>query len=181
MIRFSLILKLIFTTYTGKYVELVTLHIRIVAVGRMKEPFYHLAQDEYKKRLQRYTKLAVVEVADEPIPRGAQERLAVTQREGERLLERVLPGSLIVAMDPRGQEFTSETFAAWIRRQIDTGRGEFSFLLGGTLGLSSAVLPGADLRFSLSRLTFPHQLARLVLLEQLYRAFRIIRREPYHY
>jgi 23S rRNA (pseudouridine1915-N3)-methyltransferase len=163
--------------------------IRIVAVGRIKEPGFVLAQEEYAKRLQRYSRLEIIEVDDEPVPSGDRQRQAVKMREGERLLRRLrAPASagrdcLLVALDSRGDQFTSEALAAWLdQHQAPDGRhGELAFMLGGTLGLSPAVLAQADLRLSLSSLTLPHQLARVVLLEQLYRAFRILRREPYHY
>jgi 23S rRNA (pseudouridine1915-N3)-methyltransferase len=159
--------------------------IRIVAVGRIKEPGFVLAQEEYAKRLQRYSRLEIIEVDDEPVPSGDRQRQAVKLREGERLWRRARQAPagqdcLLVALDSQGDQFTSEALAAWLG-QRQTGYGELTFMLGGTLGLSPDLLAGADLRLSLSSLTFPHQLARVVLLEQLYRAFRILRREPYHY
>ncbi len=170
------------------------MQIRIVAVGRIKEPGFVLAQEEYAKRLQRYSRLEIIEVDDDPVPSGDRQRQAVKLREGERLLRRARAGvpagpgtaqdCLLVALDSRGDQFTSEALAAWLGQpQAPDGRGhgDLTFMLGGTLGLSPAVLAQADLRLSLSSLTFPHQLARVVLLEQLYRAFRILRREPYHY
>ncbi len=157
------------------------MRLLIAAVGQMKEPFYREAQEEYAKRIGRYARLSIVEVADEPLPLGEQERLAVKEREGERLLKRVPAGFFKVALDPRGEELSSEGFAAWLKRRMNSGRADIAFLVGGTLGLSEAVLRGSDFVLSLSRLTFPHQLARLIILEQIYRAFRIIRNEPYHY
>jgi 23S rRNA (pseudouridine1915-N3)-methyltransferase len=157
------------------------MHIRIVAVGRIKEPGFVLAQDEYAKRLLRYTRLEIIEVDDEPVPSGDQERQAVKIREGERLQRRVPQGCLLVAMDSMGAQFTSEAFAAWLGQQQMTGRGNLVFMLGGTLGLPPTMLAQAYLRLSLSAFTFPHQLARVVLMEQLYRSFRILRQEPYHY
>jgi 23S rRNA (pseudouridine1915-N3)-methyltransferase len=156
-------------------------HIRVVAVGRVKEPGFVLAQEEYVKRLSRYTRLEIIEVDDEPVPSGDQERRAVKVREGERLQRRAPQGCLLVAMDPVGAQFTSEAFASWLGQQQMAGRQDIVFMLGGTLGLPPAVLTQAYLRLSLSAFTFPHQLARVVLLEQLYRSFRILRQEPYHY
>jgi 23S rRNA (pseudouridine1915-N3)-methyltransferase len=179
--------------------------IRIVAVGRIKEPGFVLAQAEYAKRLQRYVRLEIIEVDDEPVPAGDRQREAVKLREGERLQRRARAGvpasagrtpagpgtrvpsgrdCLLVALDSRGDQFTSGALAAWLgQHQAPDGRGhgDLTFMLGGALGLSPAVLAQAGLRLSLSSLTFPHQLARVVLLEQLYRAFRILRWEPYHY
>lgn len=169
-------------------------HISVVAVGRVKDPGYNLAQEEYVKRLQRYARLEIVEVDDEPVPSGRRpsEREGVKLREGERLLRRLPPNSLSVALDSRGRQFTSEEFAAWLGRiqrvpagclpqRARRGQGDLTFLLGGTLGLPPMLLDRACLSLSLSSFTFPHQLARVILLEQLYRAFRILRQEPYHY
>lgn len=156
------------------------MHLWVCAVGHMKEPFYRQAQDEYSKRLQKYASLTVAEVAAEPVPQGQQDRLAVKQREGQRLQKRVHPGSLMVALDMRGQAFSSEQLASWLGSEIDSGCGAISFLIGGTLGLSHEVLEQSRL-ISLSRLTFPHQMARVILLEQLYRAYRILSHAPYHY
>lgn len=156
------------------------MHLKIIAVGHMKEPFYRLAQEEYRKRLEKYARLTIIEVADEPVPGGEKERSLVKDREGERLLRKA-PDCLGVALDPRGKAFTSEELASWLSREMNSGRGEIAFFLGGTLGLSPSVLQRADLSLSLSHLTFPHQLARVILLEQLYRAFRILRGEPYHH
>ena len=157
------------------------MQIRIVAVGRIREPGFVLAQAEYAKRLQRYVSLEMIEVDDEPVPSGDRLRQAVKLREGARLQCHAKDG-LLVALDAQGEQFTSESFAAWLEQQqrASGGRGPV-FMLGGTLGLSPEILAQADLRLSLSSLTFPHQLARVVLLEQLYRSFRILRREPYHY
>lgn len=157
------------------------MRLLIAAVGQMREPFYRKAQEEYARRIRRYARLSIVEVADDPVPQGEQERLAVKEREGERLLRKVPSGFLKVVLDPRGEEFGSEAFAAWLEERMKSGSVDIAFVIGGTLGLPPAVLEGADLILSMSRLTFPHQLARLILLEQIYRAFRIIRQEPYHY
>jgi 23S rRNA (pseudouridine1915-N3)-methyltransferase len=158
--------------------------IRIAAVGRIREPGFVLAQEEYAKRLQRYSRLEIIEVDDEPVPSGDRRRQAVKLREGERLQRRLPQDCLLVALDSRGEQFSSEALAAWLGRQMAPGgggHGDLTFVLGGTLGLSPDLLARANLRLSMSSLTFPHQLARVVLLEQLYRAFRILRREPYHY
>ncbi|KUK36565.1 MAG: Ribosomal RNA large subunit methyltransferase H [Thermacetogenium phaeum] len=156
------------------------MRLKVIAVGHLKEPFYRLAQEEYRKRLQRYARVTIIEVADEPVPEREKERNLVKEREGERLLRKA-PNCLCVTLDPGGKALTSEELASWLGREMDAGRGEIAFFLGGTLGLSPSVLRRADLSLSLSRLTFPHQLARIILLEQLYRAFRILRGEPYHY
>ncbi len=160
------------------------MRISIVAVGRVKEPGYIMAQEEYVKRLQRYTRLEIIEVDDDPVPSGARERQAVKLREGERLRRRLSDSCQQVALDLQGARFTSEELAAWLGQQQRALTGcppQISFIIGGTLGLSPAILDQAHMRLSLSTFTFPHQLARVILLEQLYRAFRILRQEPYHY
>jgi 23S rRNA (pseudouridine1915-N3)-methyltransferase len=157
--------------------------IQVIAVGKLKEPFYQAAQEEYCKRLKVYTNLFVEEVAEEKLPpdSGVQVLQKVRQREGERLLKRLKPHAKCIALDPCGKMFSSEEFAGWLGEQISIGVNLLSFLIGGTVGLPTCVLEKADLVWSLSRLTFPHQLARVILLEQLYRAFKILRNEPYHY
>ncbi|MGD0152787.1 MAG: 23S rRNA (pseudouridine(1915)-N(3))-methyltransferase RlmH [Thermacetogeniaceae bacterium] len=168
------------------------MRISIVAVGRVKEPGYIMAQEEYVKRLQRYTHLEIIEVDNEPVPSGDRERQAVKLREGERLQRRLSDSCQQVALDLQGARFTSEELAAWLGQQQQVlagcppqgarqGKGEISFIIGGTLGLSPAILDQAHMCLSLSTFTFPHQLARVILLEQLYRAYRILRQEPYHY
>ncbi len=146
----------------------------------MKEPFYLAAQEEYRKRLEKYARVSILEVADDPVPKGGKDRLLVKDRQGKRLLKRA-PNFFRVAVDPRGKPFSSEELAAWFGEQMNTGRGDFTFFLGGTLGLPKSVLEKSGLILSLSRLTFPHQLARVILVEQLYRSMRILHHEPYHY
>ncbi len=151
------------------------MNLYVVAVGTLKEPFFRAAQEEYLKRLRRYARVTVLEVRDEPLSEKAP------AREGERLLKKAPRGALLVALDRRGQMFSSEEFASWLGKQAASGGRAIAFLLGGTLGLAPFVLEQAALVLSLSPLTFPHQLARVVLLEQLYRAFKIWHQEPYHY
>jgi len=156
------------------------MHFFIIAVGQMKEPFYLAAQEEYCKRLSKYARVTIQEVPDDPVPRGEKDRLHVKERQGERLLKKA-PGCFSVAVDPRGKALSSEELASWMGELFNSGRGDLAFLIGGTLGLSDSVLRHADYVLSLSRLTFPHQLARIIVLEQLYRALRILNHEPYHY
>jgi 23S rRNA (pseudouridine1915-N3)-methyltransferase len=151
--------------------------LRILAVGKLGERYWRDACDEYVKRLGRYAKVEVVEVADRSLASG--ERVAV-QAEGRDLLGSLAPGSLVVALDACGRPFTSEQFAAWLEDKMTHGLSDVTFVLGGSAGLDDPVLERADERLSLSRMTLPHQLCRVVLLEQVYRAFRIIRNEPYH-
>ncbi len=156
------------------------MHFYIIAVGQMKEPFYLAAQKEYCKRLGKYARVTIQEVVDDPVPKGEKDRLVIKERQGERLLKKA-PGRFSVALDPGGKALSSEELAFWMEDQFNAGRGEMAFFLGGTLGLPDSVLQKSDYILSLSRLTFPHQLARVIVLEQLYRALRILKHEPYHY
>ncbi|HEX3016038.1 MAG TPA: 23S rRNA (pseudouridine(1915)-N(3))-methyltransferase RlmH [Desulfobacteria bacterium] len=158
------------------------MQIRVVAVGKLKERFWRAAVEEYLKRLKSYAKVEVVEVGDEKCPEfltPAQE-LAVKDKEGERIIRGILPGSYIIALNLKGREYTSEEFAAFISDLAVNRKSQISVVIGGSLGLSAKVLETADLQLVFSRFTFPHQLIRVVLLEQVYRAFKIIRQEPYH-
>ncbi len=158
------------------------LQIRIVAVGKLKEKYWQSGVDEYLKRLRLYAKLQISEVEEERCPdtlSPAQE-LQVKEREGERILRALLPGSFVIALNLSGREFSSEQFADFLADLSLQGRSQIAFIIGGSLGLSQDVLDRADLQLVFSRFTFPHQLIRVVLLEQIYRAFRIIRHEPYH-
>ena len=150
--------------------------LRVVAVGRVKEPHWRAACDEYLKRLRPYATVDVVEVADRDISDAAR----AVNAEGADVL-RVLPDdTYAIALELNGREFTSEQLAERLSALMVRGRSDISFVIGGSAGLAAAVRERADDSLALSRMTFPHQLARVVLLEQLYRAFRIMRNEPYH-
>jgi 23S rRNA (pseudouridine1915-N3)-methyltransferase len=150
--------------------------VRVVAVGRDRSGLYAPAVEEYAKRIGRYARFELVEVAEARRHAGT---LRARGEEGETLLSRVRPGERVVALDERGEEPDSAAFAGRVGRWLRDGR-DVALLLGGADGLSPAVLARADERLSLSRLTLAHRLARLVLVEQLYRAFTILRGEPYH-
>ncbi|HEX9092701.1 MAG TPA: 23S rRNA (pseudouridine(1915)-N(3))-methyltransferase RlmH [Coriobacteriia bacterium] len=151
--------------------------LRILAVGKLKEPHWRAAADEYLKRLSRYATVEVTEVADRDLAAGAQRAMAAEAAD----LVRALPaGTRVVALDAAGGERSSEELAAWLEGCMVDGASDVTFVVGGSAGLAPEVLARADERLSLSRMTLPHQLCRVVLLEQLYRAFRIIRGEPYH-
>jgi Uncharacterized conserved protein len=160
------------------------IQIRVLAVGKVREAYWRDAAAEYRKRLSAYaTKLEVVEVADEPTPDGASpaQEEAVRLREAERLLARVGEREYVVALDgSRGATLTSEAFSAHLSRRAAEGDGAFAFVIGGSLGLHPSVLERADFALSFGALTFPHQLMRVLLLEQLYRAMKIARGEAYH-
>jgi 23S rRNA (pseudouridine1915-N3)-methyltransferase len=151
--------------------------IIIAAVGRLKRREWQTAQGDYLKRLKRYSAVSVVEVKDS-VGRGFPDAVAM-EREGEALLKATSEARRRILLTPNGRELDSEGFAAHLQRQIEL-YGHLSFLIGGPLGFSQEVESAAEEGFSLSRLTFPHELARIMFLEQLYRAFTILRGEPYH-
>lgn len=156
---------------------------RIIATGRTREPHFAAAAGEYLKRLGPYARAQIIEVPDRPVPEkgGEAARAEVRRQEGSAILRQVPSGWTLVALDPGGRQMSSEELAGWLRQQGLAGRSSLAFVLGGTLGLSGEVLAAASLRLSLSAMTFPHQLALVVLLEQLYRAARISAGEPYHW
>ncbi len=156
--------------------------ITVIAVGSIKEKFYRDAIAEYEKRLSRYCKLKIVQVEDEKTPdkmSQAQED-AVKKKEAERILKHVKEDACVIALAIRAKMYDSEAFAEEIERLGIQGSSHIQFLIGGSLGLHQDVLDRADQTMSFSTLTFPHQLMRVILLEQIYRGFRIINGEPYH-
>ena len=156
--------------------------IRILAAGRIKELFYRDALAEYVKRLHRYAQVEICEVPDEKTPEGASrtEEERILAKEGARLLKKIRIKDYVIALAIKGTEMDSPGFAGHIEALMNAGSSTLTFVIGGSLGLSPEVLTRADESISFSRLTFPHQLMRVILCEQLYRAFRIINREPYH-
>lgn len=157
-------------------------HITILAVGKLKEKYLSEGTAEYTKRLSAFARLNIVEVEDEGFadslaPAGLEK---VKEREGERLLARLRPGTFLIALDVKGRAHTSEEMAGVLSRLAVEGRGDLTFAIGGALGLSDKVLERAHLKLSFSKMTFPHQLMRLILLEQIFRWFKIVRGEPYH-
>ncbi len=153
------------------------MRIRVAAVGRLKEAHWRAACDEYLKRLRPYASVEVTEVADRDITRDASRAVAA---EGADLLRAIPESSYVVALDLAGPQVGSEAFSARLADLMVGGRSDMTFVIGGSAGLAPEVLRRSDELLSLSRMTLPHQLARVVLLEQLYRAFRIMRNEPYH-
>lgn len=156
--------------------------IKIVAVGKIRERYLAAGVEEYLKRLQPLARVEVVEVPDERLPGQPVAALeeAVKDKEGERLLAHVREGSYVVALAVEGKMLSSEDLAAMLENLALSGRSDLTFLIGGTLGLAPGVLKRADLLLSLSPMTFPHQMVRMIILEQLYRACKISRGEPYH-
>ncbi len=152
--------------------------IKILCVGSLTEPFYRDMQAEFLKRLKRYANISIIEVPDEKCRRPADGPAAV-KKEGERLLDKIDEKSYNIALDIAGISPSSEELAQKISGLIDNS-ARLCFIIGGSFGLSEAVLKKCRLRLSLSRLTFTHNMARLLLLEQLYRSFKINEGAPYH-
>jgi 23S rRNA (pseudouridine1915-N3)-methyltransferase len=156
--------------------------LTVIAVGKVKEKFLQEAMAEYEKRLRPYTKLHIHEIPEEKRPGSATKSAEVRamEKEAERILTAVPAGSFVVALDPEGMARSSEEFAAAFRQWELAGKSHICFIIGGDLGLAPAVLTRSDQRLSLSRMTFTHPIARVLLLEQIYRAQRINHGEPYH-
>lgn len=158
------------------------MQINIIAVGKMKEKYWIQAVAEYSKRLVPYAKLRIIEVADEPAPEtlSPAEEESIKEKEAHRILPQIKERDYVIALAIEGKSFTSEQWAAHLERLTTMGYSSFTFVIGGSLGLHRSVLSRAHLKLSFSSFTFPHQMVRVILLEQLYRGFRIMRGEPYH-
>lgn len=158
------------------------MNITIIGVGKVKENFMAKAIDEYTKRLSRYCKLNIIEVPDEKAPENLSEKEMeqVKGAEGENILKHVKEGMYVIALDIQGKMLSSEEMADKMEKLGLQGNSSIAFIIGGSLGLSDEVRKRADFRLSFSPMTFPHQLMRVILLEQIYRGFRIMKNEPYH-
>ena len=156
--------------------------ITLITVGKIKEKYFTDAIAEYAKRLSRYCKLEIIEVADEKTPDGASEALEnqIKEKEGERILSKVPDSAYVVALAIEGKQLSSEELADKMEKWNVSGISHLVFIIGGSLGLTPKVLNRADYILSFSKMTFPHQLMRVVLLAQNYRSFRIRNNEPYH-
>lgn len=156
--------------------------ITLITVGKIKEKYFTDAILEYAKRLSRYCKLDIIEVADEKTPDGASEAVEdqIKEKEGERILGKLPEGAYIVVLAIEGQMLDSQELAEKMEKWNVNGVSHVVFVIGGSLGLSKKVLERADFKLSFSKMTFPHQLMRVILLEQIYRSFRIRNHEPYH-
>ena len=154
----------------------------IICVGKIKEKYFRDAIAEYSKRLSRFTKLSILEVSDEPAPEGASaaEEAQILKKEGDRLLSRLDDGAYKIILAVDGVKTDSPGLARRLHSVMVGGCSHIQLVIGGSLGLSPEVQARADLRLSFSDMTFPHQLMRVILLEQLYRAFKIMYNEPYH-
>ena len=156
--------------------------ITIISVGKVKEKFYRDAIAEFEKRLSRYCKFQIVEVTDEKTPDQASEAAnqQILYKEGERIRSLIPKDSYVISLAIEGKKYDSIGFADMIRGNTVQGVSHITFIIGGSLGILEEIKKTSDLMISFSDMTFPHQLMRVVLLEQIYRAFRIINREPYH-
>jgi len=156
--------------------------ISIITVGKLKEKYLKQGIDEYLKRLSAYAKVEIIEVADEKAPEhlSEAEMEEVKRKEGERILSHLSEDTYIITLEISGRMLNSEQLAAKIDELGTYGKSKLAFIIGGSLGLSKEVQNRSDLALSFSKMTFPHQLMRLILLEQIYRAYRINRGEPYH-
>lgn len=158
------------------------MHVQILAVGKLKERYLVQGIEEYGKRLGRYGRLEIAELKEESFaePLSEKEVQEILRREGERILDALKPRSHVVALDRGGRAMSSEELAEEFQRVAIGGISQLTFVIGGSLGLDPRVLQRADLVLSFSKFSFPHQLMRLILLEQIYRAFTIVNGERYH-
>ncbi|GAE47830.1 23S rRNA (pseudouridine(1915)-N(3))-methyltransferase RlmH [Mesobacillus boroniphilus] len=158
------------------------MNISIVTVGKLKEKYLKQGIEEYLKRLGSYAKVEVIEVPDEKAPEELSdtEMVQVKQKEGERILAKIGLDTYVIALAINGKLKSSEELADTLDKLATYGKSKIAFVIGGSLGLSDEVLKRSDEHLSFSKMTFPHQLMRLILVEQIYRAYRINRGEPYH-
>lgn len=156
--------------------------ISIVCVGKIKEKFYRDAIDEYAKRLSRYCKLEILELPDEKTPDNASdaEETQIKKKEGDKILSKLKDDAYVITLEIHGEKLDSPSFAQVLEKTALSGKSHIQFVIGGSLGLHEDVSKKADLKVSFSDMTFPHQLMRVILCEQIYRGFRIINGEPYH-
>ena len=156
--------------------------ITIITVGKIKEKYLKDAIAEYSKRLSRYCKLEILEVADEKTPDGASEIVEenIREKEGERILKLIKEDAYVITLEISGKMLTSEELADRIETLGIQGKSHLVFVIGGSIGLGREVLRRSDYALSFSKMTFPHQLMRVILLEQIYRSYHIINGEPYH-
>ena len=156
--------------------------ITLITVGKIKEKYLKDAIAEYSKRLSRYCKLEIVEVADEKTPDNASDTVedAIRDKEGERILKYVKEDAYVITLEIAGKMLTSEEMAEKIEKLGVQGTSHIIFIIGGSIGLGKEILMRSDYALSFSKMTFPHQLMRVILLEQIYRSYQIINHEPYH-
>ncbi len=157
------------------------MNITVICAGKIKEKYFSAAIDEYKKRLSRFASIEIIEIPDEKIPdkASAKEEELIRQKESAAMVSKIKSGSYVISMCIEGREFSSEELAAKLEN-ITLSASRIVFIIGGSLGLSDDIKSRSDLKLSFGKITFPHQLMRVVLLEQIYRAFKINNNETYH-
>lgn len=158
------------------------MNIKIITVGKLKEKYLKQGIEEYLKRLRNYAKVDIIEVPDEKAPEklSVAEMEQVKEKEGQRILAKIGEYEVVYALAIDGKQYSSEQFAIEIEQLAIHGNSQITFIIGGSLGLSQSVIKRTNHQLSFGKLTYPHQLMRLILVEQIYRAFRIIKGEPYH-
>lgn len=158
------------------------IHIKIITVGKLKENYLRDACAEYEKRLKRYADVSMIELPDEAVKENASDAECneAVKKEGQRILSKILEKDYCIGLFIDGRKLSSETFSKEIDKLQTEGNSDVCFIIGGSNGLSSEVEKRCDKKISFSDMTFPHQLMRVILLEQIYRAFKIIKNEPYH-
>ena len=158
------------------------MNITIVSVGKVKEKYLRDGIEEYRKRLTRYCNIDLIEVPDEKAPEtlSPKEEAQVKEKEGQAILKHIKDNSYVIALAINGKQLSSEELSDFISVRAMNGDSSLVFVIGGSLGLSPEVLSRADYKLSFSKMTFPHQLMRMILLEQVYRGYRIMKGEPYH-
>lgn len=158
------------------------MNISVICVGKLKEKYWTQAVAEYSKRLSGYCSLDIIELKEARLPdkAGPAEEQAVKEAEGAEILKRIKDSMYVITLEVNGKELSSEKLAEKIEGLAVSGHSNIAFVIGGSLGLSEAVSKRSDFRLSFSQMTFPHQMMRVILLEQVYRSFKIIRRETYH-
>ena len=158
------------------------MNITVICIGKLKEKYWTAAIDEYSKRLKSYCSLDIIELKEARLPdkAGPAEELAVKEAEGEEILKKIKDNQYVITLEVKGKMLSSERLAEKMETLAIDGQSNVVFVIGGSLGLSGAVSKRANLKLSFSEMTFPHQMMRVILLEQVYRAFKINRNEAYH-
>jgi 23S rRNA (pseudouridine1915-N3)-methyltransferase len=158
------------------------LRISVVTVGKLKEKYLKQGIEEYLKRLGPYAKVDIVELPDEKAPENLSpaDEIEVKRKEGQRIIDKLSTDTFVITLEIKGKQLTSEQLATKLDELATYGKSKIAFVIGGSLGLSEEVMQRSDMALSFSKMTFPHQLMRLVLVEQVYRAYKINRGEPYH-
>ena len=158
------------------------LHIDIICVGKIKEQYLKDAVAEYSKRLSKYCSLTITEISDEQVPNNLNDKLAqnIKQIESNHILSHIKRDSYVICLDLKGKQFSSEEFSKKIENIALNDSSNITFIIGGTLGMSDELLKKSNELICFSKMTFPHQLMQMILLEQIYRSYRIINHEPYH-